>query len=103
VAQRRKVAKRRAPAARKGAAGKKRAPRRAHRLARDVKPLEADLQLELDPQHSPDFRGEVSHRLRLARRRRSIELHCADLRVSGARVETGAGGKALRARTELHA
>ncbi|MDD9853169.1 MAG: M1 family metallopeptidase [Deltaproteobacteria bacterium] len=102
MAQRRKVAKKRAPAARKGAAAKKRAPRRAHRLARDVKPLEADLQLELDPQHSPDFRGEVSHRLRLARRRRSIELHCADLRVSGARVETGAGGKALRARTELH-
>lgn len=121
MAQRRKAAKKRTPAARKGAAAKKRAPvarkkaaakkrapaatkrapRRAHRLARDVKPLEADLHLELDPQHSPDFRGEVSHRLRLARRRRSIALHCADLRVSGARVETGAG-KPLRARTELH-
>lgn len=127
MAQRRKAAKKRTPAARKSAAAKKRAPaarkkaaakkrapvtkrapaatkrapRRAHRLARDVKPLEADLHLELDPQHSPDFRGEVSHRLRLARRRRSIELHCADLRVSGARVES-AGGKKLRARTELH-
>lgn len=100
-ARKKAAARKRAPAAKKKAAAKKRAPRRAHRLARDVKPLEADLQLELDPQNSPDFRGEVSHRLLLARRRRSIELHCADLRVSGARAETGAG-KPLRARVELH-
>ena len=67
---------------------------RAHRLAPDVRPGEVDVHVEVDPQSSSAFRGEVAHRLQLDRRRRSIELHAVDLALCGARVECG--GRKLR-------
>jgi len=71
-----------------------------HRLAADVRPGEVDLHVEVDPQSSASFRGEVVHRLRLERRRRTLELHADDLVVSGALVE--AGGRRLRGRILRH-
>jgi puromycin-sensitive aminopeptidase len=69
---------------------------RAHRLAADVRPVEVDLEVEVDPESSPTFRGEVVHRLVLEKRRRALELNADDLTVSGAVVE--AGGRRLRGR-----
>jgi puromycin-sensitive aminopeptidase len=59
-----------------------------------------DLHLELDPAKGRAFKGEVALDLRLERRRRSIELHAAELRVSRARLETEQG--ILRGRIEPH-
>jgi puromycin-sensitive aminopeptidase len=65
-----------------------------------VRPLQVDLQLELDPASGPSFAGSVVHQLRIDRSRRSITLHSADLRVSGARLE--AGDLQQRGRIEAH-
>ena len=73
---------------------------RAHRLAPDVRPGEVDVRVEVDPQSSSAFRGEVVHRLQLDRRRRSIELHADDLVLSGALVECG--GRKLPGRIVRH-
>ena len=59
-----------------------------------------ELQLELDPAKGKAFKGEVALDLHLERRRRSIELHAAELRVSRARLETGQG--TLRGRIHSH-
>ena len=48
-----------------------------------------DLHVEVDPAAGQAFQGQVCHRLELGRACRSIELHAADLRVSGARAEVG--------------
>ena len=74
--------------------------RTTHRLKRDVRPSEVDVHVEVDPAEGDGFEGEVKHRLTLDRRRRSIELHADDLRVSKARLE--AGGRKVRGRIEKH-
>jgi puromycin-sensitive aminopeptidase len=56
-----------------------------------VKPLAVDLHVDVDPQKSDAFRGEVAIVIELTRSRRSIRLHAQDLRVSKARIETSAG------------
>ena len=60
----------------------------AHRLAPDVRPVRAEVHVEVDPAAGRAFRGEVHHQLELEHPRRSVELHAADLRVSRARAET---------------
>jgi puromycin-sensitive aminopeptidase len=59
-----------------------------------------DLHLELDPARGRAFKGEVALDLHLERRRRSVELHAAELRVSRARLETEQG--TLRGTVEPH-
>jgi puromycin-sensitive aminopeptidase len=86
---------RRAP--RSGAAKPKLRP---HRLAPDVRPVDVDVHVEVDPSSGPDFSGQVTHRLSLDRRRRSIELHADDLAASGAEVE--AAGRRLTGRIVRH-
>jgi puromycin-sensitive aminopeptidase len=87
---------------------KRRAPVRAaekpkprpHRLAGDVRPVDVDVHVEVDPSSGPEFSGQVTHRLSLDRRRRSIELHADDLVASGAVVE--AAGRRLAGRIVRH-
>ena len=55
--------------------------------------------MDVDPQRSRVFRGEVAIALRLARPARRVRLHAVDLRVTRARLEVGA--RVLRGR--LHA
>jgi puromycin-sensitive aminopeptidase len=62
---------------------------RARRLATDCIPVEYDLQIEVDPQAEDTYRGEVAIQLRLARERRSVELHADALEIASARVEAG--------------
>jgi puromycin-sensitive aminopeptidase len=91
------------PARRKNTSRTTRTAKRAlrpHRLAADVRPHEVDVQVTVDPQSGPAFEGEVVHRLRLDKRRRSLELHANDLVVSGAVVE--AAGRRRRGRIERH-
>jgi puromycin-sensitive aminopeptidase len=91
------------PARRKKTSGSKRTAKpvlRPHRLAPDVRPHEVDVHVAVDPQSGPAFEGEVVQRLRLDKRRRSLELHADDLVVSGAVVETA--GRRLRGRIVRH-
>jgi len=64
-------------------------PQAGHRLATDCVPVRYDLHVEVDPQASDTYRGEVTIELRLGRARRSIELHAADLSIGEARIEAG--------------
>jgi puromycin-sensitive aminopeptidase len=73
---------------------------RPHRLAGDVRPLEVDVHVEVDPAAGPEFSGRVVHRLRLDQRRRSLELHADDLAVNGAVVE--AAGRRSAGRIVRH-
>jgi puromycin-sensitive aminopeptidase len=73
---------------------------RPHRLSTDVRPTEVDVHVEVDPASGPAFSGQVIHRLRLDRRRRSLELHADDLSVTGAVVETA--GRRLMGRILRH-
>jgi aminopeptidase N len=73
---------------------------RPHRLAADVRPTEVDVQVEVDPASGPAFSGQVTHRLHLDQRRRSLELHADDLSVTGALVE--AAGRRLKGRILRH-
>ena len=73
---------------------------RPHRLAADVRPIDVDVHVEVDPQSGPAFSGRVVHRLRLDKRRRSLELHADDLVVAGAVVE--AAGRRVPARIVRH-
>jgi puromycin-sensitive aminopeptidase len=77
-----------------------RARLRPFRLPTDVRPKEVDLRVELDPARSAHYRGEVIHRLHLARGRRQIFLHADGLRVSHARLS--AGGRVRRPRVVTH-
>ena len=75
----------------RGRKAKRKAARaRGPRLASHVRPLEVALHVEVDPSHGAAFRGDVTHRLRLERPVRSIELHAADLRIARPRI-TAAG------------
>jgi puromycin-sensitive aminopeptidase len=58
-----------------------------------------DLHFELDPAQTR-FRGEARYTLHLDKRRRSLELHAADLRVSAVRLRIG--GELLTPRLEVH-
>ena len=60
--------------------------RRAQRLASDVRPVDVDLHVEVDPERDDGFSGSVRIVLELERARRQIELHAAELRVSRARL-----------------
>jgi len=62
---------------------------RAHRLARDCRPQEYDLRLELDPARDRAFRGEVTILLTLERARKSVELHADGITLESASIETG--------------
>jgi len=97
------VAARKKKQSRKSAAvprGKAKPTLRPHRLAADVRPVEVDVHVEVDPQDGPAFTGQVSHRLQLDRRRRSIELHADDLAVTQASVV--AAGRRVRGRIVSH-
>jgi puromycin-sensitive aminopeptidase len=65
-----------------------------------VQPGEVDVRVEVDPQSSRAFHGEVTHHLLLAKRRRTLELHADDLVVSGVKVE--ADGRRLGGRIVRH-
>jgi puromycin-sensitive aminopeptidase len=84
-------------AARRSAAKPKLRP---HRLAPDVRPVDVDVHVEVDPSSGADFSGQVTHRLSLDKRRRSLELHADDLAVSGAVAE--AAGRRLAGRIVRH-
>ncbi|MCA9506356.1 MAG: M1 family metallopeptidase [Myxococcota bacterium] len=89
------------PAANRRNPKKTRAPRRRRttRLPADVRPTTVDLHFELDPAQKR-FRGEARYVLQLARGRRELELHAADLRLSRVRVRLH--GEILKPRVELH-
>jgi len=65
-----------------------------------VRPGDVEIALDVDPSTGASYQGEVIHQIHMARRTRSIELHAADLRVSGARIE--AAGRPLRCRILAH-
>jgi puromycin-sensitive aminopeptidase len=69
------------------------------RLAPHVRPRRYQLELELDPAQSLQYRGRVRIWLELQRSVRSIVLHAADLRLSKARV--GSEGHEQAAAIEL--
>jgi puromycin-sensitive aminopeptidase len=93
------AARRKKTRAKKAPKTRRKAPRRArargHRLADDVRPRTVDLEIEVDPERSRVFRGEVVHELELDHARADLELHASDLRVTGAVVV--ASGRTLRA------
>ena len=72
--------------------------RRARRLDPGVRPGDVALAVRVDPEQSDRFSGEVRHELTLDRARRVIELHCAELSVSRARVT--ADGTTAKGRIE---
>ncbi|MBY0402139.1 M1 family metallopeptidase, partial [Myxococcota bacterium] len=73
------------------------ASRSKHRLSPHVRPQSAELRFELDPRRR-DFRGEARYAIQLDRATDTLELHAAELVVSGALVRVD--GKAIRARVE---
>ena len=73
-------------------------PRTGLRLATDCVPVRYDLHVEVDPQASDAYRGEVTIELRLGRARRSIELHAADLAIGEARIEAAGDSQEGRIR-----
>ncbi|MDH5671767.1 MAG: M1 family metallopeptidase [Myxococcales bacterium] len=56
------------------------------RLSPTVRPSHYELHVELDPERSRRYRGTVEIRLSLGEPGHSIELHSADLKLSGARL-----------------
>jgi puromycin-sensitive aminopeptidase len=68
------------------------------RLPEDVRPERYELRIEVDPQRSKSYRGRVRIELVLARSITALELHAVDLKLGGARIESG--GRTLRARVE---
>jgi len=94
---------RRAPARRKQSGATKRRTgtrTRAFRLAGDVAPHAMDIHVSLDPARGDRFSGEVGIELSTTRRRRTLELHAVDLRVSRARLRVG--DTILRGRIHAH-
>jgi len=74
---------------------------RGFRLDSTLRPREVDLAVEVDPARGRGFRGRVAISLENRRRRRFVELHAADLRLSGARLRT-ADGRTLAGSIEMH-
>ncbi len=58
-----------------------------YRLDPGVRPRRVHVHVEVDPQRSSAFRGEVALEIELDKSRRSIRLHAVDLRVSKPRIE----------------
>jgi puromycin-sensitive aminopeptidase len=71
------------------------------RLASDVRPVEYDLHLAPDLE-AGTFRGEVSITVTLAKPRRDVRLHAADLAITRASARTDAGEIAARASLQKH-
>jgi puromycin-sensitive aminopeptidase len=89
------------PAARKRAEVKRvrsERQRGAYRLPADVRPLEADLHIAVDPAQSDTYGGDVLHHLELARGKRVLELHAVGLTVTKAHAEVG--DKIVRGRAQ---
>ena len=92
-------------AVRKAAPKRARATKRPHRAARgasrfrlapDVRPVAMEIHLDVDPNVSDRYTGEVGITLSLGRSRRTIELHACEMRVTRAVVR--AGGERYRGR-----
>jgi len=60
---------------------------RPFRLTRDVLPRRYALHVEVDPTSGPEYRGEVTIELELAKPARTIALHAADLSLANVEVE----------------
>ncbi len=58
-----------------------------HRLDPAVRPQRMHIHLEVDPQRSTAYRGEVAIEIELDKRRRSIRLHAVDLTLSKPSIE----------------
>jgi puromycin-sensitive aminopeptidase len=71
------------------------------RLAPDVRPVEYDLHLAPDLE-AGTFRGEVAITVTLAKPRRDVRLHAADLAITRASARTDAGEIAARASLQKH-
>jgi len=65
-----------------------------HRLDPGVRPHRVRLHVDVDPERSRRYRGDVEIDLALGRKTREIRLHAVDLRVTTARVEVA--GRVLR-------
>ena len=84
---RKSPSKKRAPAKKKSSPGTKKTGKvRAFRLDPSLRPTDVDVHVNVNPQQGPGFNGSVSIMLRSESKRRKIELHAVDLRVSQARV-----------------
>jgi puromycin-sensitive aminopeptidase len=73
--------------------------RGAYRLPADVRPVEADLHIAVDPAQSDLFSGDVLHHVELARSKRTLELHAVGLTVTKAHAEVG--DKIVRGRVQV--
>ncbi len=69
-----------------------------YRLDPGVRPRRVHVHVEVDPQQSSAFRGEVALEIELDKSRRSIRLHAVDLRVSRPRIEIA--GRVRRGRVK---
>ncbi len=63
--------------------------RRAKRLTADVRPIEVDLHLEVDPERDDTFSGSVRIEIELERAKRQIELHATEIDISRAGIVQG--------------
>ncbi|MDJ0785725.1 MAG: M1 family metallopeptidase [Myxococcota bacterium] len=104
-----KATSRKKAAGKKAAASKKAASKKAaaappkirpYRLPKDVRPLDVDVTLTVDPAKTERFEGRVAHHLTLDRRRRDLWIHSADLRVARAVVRYPGGS--FKGRIEAH-
>jgi len=116
-ARRKAARKTSARAPRKAARAARAAPARKHqaaatppavrpfRLTRDVLPRRYAVHVEVDPARGPEYRGEVTIELALAKATRAIALHAADLVLSEVEIESAgvrqAGRVTLDPRREL--
>ena len=78
-----------APARRAAKRARSERLRGAYRLPRDVRPVEVDLHIEVDPTHSDAFSGDVLHHIELARGKRTLEVHAVGLSVTKAYAVLG--------------
>ncbi len=76
-------------------------PRRTIRLPTEIRPETAELFFEVGPAEKT-FRGVVRYALQLDRRKRQIELHAADLKVSGVKALSPSGEVVAKGRVEEH-
>lgn len=62
-------------------------------------PVEYDLHIDVDPQAGDTYCGDVAITVQLARPRRSIELHAADLTIHAAQIERSGAAQMGRVRS----